>query len=159
MFRVLYLYILIFCFSAVQGKALALPVCERTEQIKLFIEAYLGKNCAQISIQELSSISGKMNLSEQGLSTLKVGDFSGLSSVKELSLHKNQLGLNEPLPAGVFTGLTELRVLSITENQLKELAVNLFAELDKLEELYLSRNFLQILQVGVFVGLPNLKVL
>ena len=95
-------------------------------------------------------------MSENDLTELPAGVFSGLSNLEELNLSENEL---TELPAGVFSGLSNLEELHLRFNELTELPISIFSDLDSLKELDLARNDLRELPAGVFSGLSNLEEL
>ena len=102
--------------------------------------------------EHLAGISGDfqnnfLNLLSKGLSSLKAGDFDGLTNLKRLRLTRNSLST---LPAGIFDGLTGLLALDLNYNQLTTLRPSVFDRLTKLKYLYLNNNSLAVLPDGVF---------
>ena len=108
---------------------------------------------------------GSLDLSGEGIGSLRKADFEGLTGLAELDLSDNALDhlpvdlfehldfsmrtlkLNgNPLgafPAGVFDPLTGLKTLDLSNTGLTELPAGLFAELDRLEVLQLVENRLR----------------
>lgn len=83
--------------------------------------------------------------------TLREGDFDGLSNLQ--SLYLLRLGLTE-LPERVFAGLTNLGWLSLQFNELTSLPAGVFSDLTSLwEGLILANNRLASLPETVFAGL------
>ena len=66
-------------------------------------------------------------MSDNGLTSLPAGVFSGLSSLTGLWLHNNAL---TSLPAGVFSGLSSLTVLELSGNTVTSFDVALSLEVD-----------------------------
>ena len=81
------------------------------------------------------------------MSSLKAGDFDGLTNLKRLRLDGNSL---TTLPAGIFDDLARLWVLDLDSNQLTTLRPGVFDSLTKLRILYLNDNNLSSLPDGVF---------
>ena len=128
-------------------------ICGRTKAVR---DAILGKigvsNCADVTPEQLAAISGDfqnnfLNLISKGLSSLKAGDFDGLTNLKRLRLTRNSLST---LPAGIFDDLTGLLALDLNYNQLTTLRPGVFDRLTKLKYLYLNNNSLAVLPDGVF---------
>ncbi len=129
-------------------------ICGRTKAVR---DAILGmipgvSNCADVTPEHLAGISGDfqnnfLNLLSKGLSSLKAGDFDGLTNLKRLRLTRNSLST---LPAGIFDDLTGLLALDLNYNQLTTLRPGVFDRLTKLKYLYLNNNSLAVLPDGVF---------
>ncbi len=129
-------------------------ICGRTKAVR---DAILGmipgvSNCADVTDEHLAGISGDfqnnfLNLISKGLSSLKAGDFDGLTNLKRLRLTRNSLST---LPAGIFDDLTGLLALDLNFNQLTTLRPGVFDRLTKLKYLYLNNNRLAVLPDGVF---------
>src|SRR5437016_4831250 len=92
-------------------------VCERTPQIGAAIENELSLRCDVISEANLTSLS-QLSVNGQNISSLKLGDFDGLSKISRLDLGSNNLG---QLPNGVFEPLVSLKELFIDSNQFTHL--------------------------------------
>ena len=133
-------------------------VCDRTAQIRDEILRHIGgvNDCAEVTDDHLSGITGTLDLRSRSIATLKAGDFSGLGNLRELDLMRNQL---TTLPSGVFSGLSNLGRLELQANSLTTLPVTVFSGLGNLERLFLYSNQLSTLPLGVFSGLGNLEVL
>ena len=82
--------------------------------------------------------------------------FQGLSSLRTLSLSKNQL---TTLPDQVFQGLSNLTTLSLSSNQLTKLPDQIFQGLSSLTTLDLTYNRLTTLPDHVFHSLSKLTTL
>ncbi len=129
-------------------------ICGRTPAVR---DAILGmisgvSNCADVTDTQLAGISGDfqnnfLNLLSKGLSSLKAGDFDGLTNLKRLRLTRNKLST---LPPGIFDDLTGLLALDLNYNQLTTLRPGVFDRLTKLKYLYLNNNSLAVLPDGVF---------
>ena len=96
-------------------------ICDRTEQVRDAIIAKLNEgldtpevtDCAAVTAEYLSGITGGMELSIEEIPALKSGDFQGLSNVDTLDLTDNAL---ETLPDGVFEGLVSLEQVLLSGN-------------------------------------------
>ena len=128
-------------------------ICDRTPRVRdvilQFLEAY---DCAAVALEWVTFL----NLSQTQLMILHEGDFDGLTSLRELYLHRNQL---TALPAGLFDDLTSLQILWLHDNRLTALPAGLFDGLTSLQELYLRRNQLTALPAGLFDSLTRLREL
>ena len=132
------------------------PVCGRTPQVRDALVRATGKPCDKITAPNLAAVDPELDFYGKGLTSLKAGDFAGLSSLKILGLWNNNLGT---LPVGVFKGLSDLRTLRLQGNNLHTLAVGVFEGMPNLVQLVLSHNRLTSLPAGVFKDLRNLVFL
>ena len=133
------------------------PVSDRTPQVRdAIVAAVPGVNSSKdVTAAHLSSIS-LLNLKEKSITSLKTGDFDGLTSLATLLLDQNQL---TTLPEGVFNGLSALTKLELYHNQLTTLPEGVFSGLSALTKLELYHNELTALPEGVFSGLSALTEL
>ena len=140
-------------------------ICDRTPQIEAKILRMLGKteaDCGSITAAELETIGRIVGRStmfinhDHTLTTLKAGDFDGLTNLGYLNLRKNNLS---SLPAGTFDGLTWLDWLILFDNSLSSLPAGIFDKLTRLDTLYLGRNSLSSLPAGIFDKLTRLEYL
>ena len=141
-------------------------ICDRTQQVQDAIIAKLNEgldtpevtDCAEVTAEDLSGITGRMVLSIQEIPVLKSGDFEGLSNLDDLQLIDSGL---ETLPEDVFDGLTSLTHLFIIENDdLEELPEDIFDGLTRLRNLHVSGNeALGELPEDIFDGLTSLGFL
>ena len=132
-------------------------VCGRTPQVR---DAIVGEvvgvsSCGNVTEAHLAAIAN-LDLNDKEITTLRVGDFEGMSGLSELHLKQNQLS---GLPAGVFSGLAALTLLDLRNNQLTALPERAFSGLTTLTLLTLSDNRLTALPEGVFSGLSELTEL
>ena len=132
-------------------------ICGRTAAVEAAILRSVSgvDDCADVTESHLAAIA-YLDLSNQDIETLGVGDFAGLSSLIELYLHGNQLS---ELPTGLFTDLASLTGLYLYRNQLAELPEGLFADLSSLTELALNSNQLSDLPAALFTDLSSLTEL
>ena len=132
-------------------------VCGRTPQVR---DAIVGEvvgvsSCGNVTEAHLVAIAN-LDLNDTEITTLREGDFEGMSGLSELHLRQNQLS---GLPAGVFSGLAALTLLDLRNNQLTALPERAFSGLTTLTLLTLSDNRLTVLPEGVFSGLSELTEL
>ena len=172
--------------------ALALPapaqaqttgICDRTQQVQNDILGQLSavSDCAAVTVADLATVPALSYLEDAGITSLKAGDFAGLTAVTQILLGYNDLGalpanlfsgltsLQElslessgvtSLPADAFSGLTALTSLSMGANRsLGGLPANQFSGLTKLHTLRLSNIGMTELPAGIFSGLSKLEVL
>ncbi len=134
-------------------------VCGRTAAVIHAITRaahYSGiEECDQVTDEQLARITG-FYLHNLGISSLRKGDFDGLTGLTRLPLSSNEL---TELPDGLFADLVSLRYLHLAHNRLTHLPENLFTGLGKLEELSLNGNQLANLPENLFSGLSSLKEL
>ena len=84
------------------------PVSDRTPQIRDAIIAAAGvESVDDVTAAHLAQIS-RLNLSDQSITTLKAGDFSGLTAITKLNLRNNSISDISPLE-----GLTTLTSLDL----------------------------------------------
>ena len=134
----------------------AANVCGRTEQVQdVLMKLADVLDCGDVTAEHLVALT-ELDLSNQVLSDLKLGDFAGLYRVQTLKLDGNDL---RTLPAGVFAGLDHLHTLELTDNRLTTLPAGVFTGLDRLRTLELDGNDLRTLPAGVFAGLEHLSTL
>ena len=91
------------------------PVSQRTPQVRDAIVAKTGINAADIDETHLRTVTN-LDLSDQSITSLKSGDFSGLTALTNLNLDNNKL---HSLPGGIFTGLTTLKTLNLDGNAIE----------------------------------------
>ena len=129
-------------------------VCDRTEKVRDAIVTASGVSaCALVTSLHIRDIT-TLDLSGQGITSLKAGDFDGLHRLDTLDLSGNSLAT---LPAGLFDDLYLLRVLRLNDNRLTALPVDIFDQLFLLEELTLTGNRLTALPEGMFDDLSRFK--
>ena len=126
-------------------------ICGRTP---LVLQAIAGnRSCDEVTDVQMSQIED-LYLLDAGLTSLKAGDFEGLSALRALNLEHNRL---TELPEGVFDGLSDLRRLFLGGNELSELPDGLFAGLSNLQALSLHLNEFSEFSADVFTGLSGLE--
>ena len=132
-------------------------ICDRTVQVRdAIVDLIPGiHTCSAVTNAHLAAVTGSLNLKSTGISSLKSGDFSGLTNLRSLHLKDNQL---TTLPADIFDGLQSLRTLRLHSNRLQSLPSNVFAGIRQVDILDLEFNDLTALPDGLFAGL-NLKFL
>ena len=156
-------------------------ICDRTPQVQ---DAILGRlsnvdDCADVTDGNLSGIRGNLPLNDKSITNLKEKDFSGLTSLEELSLQDNDLMGTLPAnlfaelralralrfqnnqvstwPASIFNGLSNLQTIDLGSNGITQLPNDIFADNGNLHNLLLGGNQLLELPEQVFFGLPQLR--
>ena len=156
-------------------------ICDRTQQVQDDILGQLSgvSACAAVTVADLATVTALSYLEDTSITSLKSGDFAGLTAVTQILLGYNQLGA---LPANLFSGLTSLQELSLetsgvtslptdafsgltaltslslgANSSLGSLPENQFSELTKLHTLRLSSIGMTELPAGLFSGLSELR--
>ena len=134
-------------------------ICGRTEEVRDFILIRLGLSadaCGAVTADDLASINEGIYVTGMGITSLRSGDFDGLTKVPELELSRNELS---SLPSGIFDDLGALKRLDLSKNRISSLRSGVFDQLTSLEELDMDDNNLQSLRTGAFDQLAALKAL
>ena len=136
-------------------------ICDRTQKVHEIIVYYLGeagvdRTCAGVNVADLESFTAFLEMPNEGIASLKTGDFAGLTNVTRLGLGRNSF---TTLPANVFSGLTSLEVLELSAGDLISLDARAFSGLSSLEQVNLGVNELSSLPANVFSGLSSLTSL
>ena len=141
------------------GQVEFLSVCDRTPQVRDAIMEKIIKVDPSIECDDedltpllLSEIE-TLDLDSKNITSLKAGDFSGLSVLIYLDLRNNKI---ESLPVGTFSGLFALTHLHLSSNRIESLSTGNFSMLSALTHLYLHGNNLSSLVPGTFSGLSAL---
>ena len=136
------------------------PLVGRTQQVQDAIVRAAGvQSAADVTEAHLAAITSldlEFRLPRKPISSLKVGDFSGLTALTELNLLHNDLS---NLPAGIFDDLTNLTNLYLSHNGFSSLSSDIFDELTALQSLTLSGNYLTSLPADIFDELTALTTL
>ena len=92
-------------------------ICGRTKAVRDEIVRMIPgvRHCRDVTDTQLAAIAGDvhsnpLNLYNKGLSSLKAGDFDGLTNLKRLRIDRNSL---TTLPAGIFDDLAGLMTLDL----------------------------------------------
>ena len=127
------------------------PVNQRTQEVQ---DAIVGKvsgvdNADDVTPAHLAAITD-LRLRSEGITSLKSGDFSGLSNLANLDLSDNSIS-----NISVLSGLTKLTELNLSDNIISN--ISQLSSLTKLTTLYLERN--AISNVSVLERLTKLTYL
>ncbi len=167
--------------EAGEAQEITIPLSDRTPQVRdAIVAAVPGVNSARgVTAAHLAAIT-RLDLQHEGITSLKTGDFDGLTALITLLLGSNSLtslpegvfsglsslttlyvGFNSltSLPEGVFSGLSSLTTLGLRDNSLTSLPAGVFDGLSALTTLYLNNNDLTSLPAGIFSGLSSLTTL
>ena len=134
-------------------------ICGRTQKVHEAIVYYLEdrhgveRTCTEVNVADLALLT-YLEASNQGIASLKSGDFAGLTGLATLELTGNTF---TTLPADVFSGLTSLETLVLSRGALSSIPDGLFSGLSALKTLQLNHNDLTALDAGVFSGLSALQ--
>ena len=110
------------------------PVNQRTQQVQdAIVEAVYDVDSADAVTPAHLTVITYLSLSFQGITSLKSGDFSGLTALTELELYGNSISDISPLE-----DLTALTHLYLGDNSISDVSV--LEDLTALESLYLSGN-------------------
>ena len=110
-------------------------VCERTQGVRRGIEDTVPgvRNCSHITSAHLAAIHSlnftSASFAARTLSSLRSGDFAGLTGLQELSMRRVSSGRIMTLPADIFDGLTALVTLDLRENDIRNLPAGVFDDL------------------------------
>ena len=140
-----------------QATTLSGGICARTAQVRdAIVAATPATTCADVTPAHLTSLGSTLDLTSKNISSLKPGDFAGLTNLFSLRLDDNAL---TELPAGIFDPLTALAFLRLDGNALTELPAGIFDPLTALALLRLDGNALTSLSRGIFDRLTVLETL
>ena len=139
-------------FFSFDSQAQTVSICSRTSQIQAAILAELvgTDNCSAVTSTQLAGIR-TLDASNESISSLQAGDFSGLTSLEDLLLDSNSL---TNLPENLFDGLISLENLRLDDNSLTSLPEDLFDGLTSLEDLWLDDNSLTSLPEDLSTDSP-----
>ena len=114
-------------------------ICGRTQQVQDEILRQLTdvSDCAAVTVADLATVGVVLDLESKSITSLKAGDFAGLTAVTVINLQLNQLGA---LPANLFSGLTILERLDLSYSGLTSLPADAFSGLTALTDIDLGTN-------------------
>ncbi len=130
---------------------LTYPVSGRTQQVQDAIVAAVDgiDSAADVTATHLAAIT-ELNLEDESISSLKTGDFEGLTALTSLFLGDNSIS-----DISVVSGLTKLTHLSLEDNSISDISV--ISGLTSLTWLSLSGN--SISDISAVSGLTTLTSL
>ena len=142
-------------YTVVVTRDKSINVCGRTPQVRdAIVYAVPGVDkCTDVTETQLSEVI-RLDLDRKKITSLKPGDFAGLTQLAALDLQANEL---RTIPAGVFSELSGLGYLSLGANPLSSLSADTFAGLAALHTLNLDKIGLTTLPTDVFSALPALE--
>ena len=101
-------------------------ICDRTTQVRDKLLELTGvAGCGNVTSTHLEGVMN-LYLSHSSISSVKAGDFSGLTQLKNLKLDNNSLA---SLPEGIFSGLSSLQELDLRSNSLSSLPSGIFDDI------------------------------
>ena len=123
------------------NEALITPVNQRTQEVQdAIVDKVSGvDNADDVTPAHLAAIID-LRLRSKGITSLKAGDFSGLSNLANLDLSDNSIS-----NISVLSGLTKLTELNLSDNSISNISV--LSGLTKLTTLYLERNVISSVSV------------
>ena len=104
-------------------------------------------NCGDVTAAHLAAITGTLSFRFANISSLKLGDFDGLTGLEGLDFYFNRL---RTLPVSIFEDLTALATLDLGTNRLTTLPAGIFNNNRALTTLDLGANRLTTLPAGIF---------
>ena len=109
-------------------------ICDRTPAVRdaILVAVSDGDDCSEVTTADLARITGFLTVTE--LTSLKLGDFAGLSGVTLLSLYGTGI---ETLPVGLFDGLDSLGRMNLQVG-LTHLPKDIFRGLGKVTRLFME---------------------
>ena len=124
------------------------PLSQRTRQVRDAIVAVVpGVNsAANVTAAHLAAITS-LSVSRKEITSLKIGDFDGLTALEWLSLGYNNL---RSLPSGIFDQNTALTHLSFNDNDISSLPSGIFDQNTALRQIEFGDNNLRSLPSGIF---------
>lgn len=112
-------------------------------------------SCAEVTERQLATVYSLI-LDHSGIGMLGVGDFEGLTGLRQLWLNGNRL---RTLPQGIFADLRNIDEILLGFNRIESLPPGVFSGLPTLRRLFLWGNRLSDLPTGIFDGLTGLETL
>ena len=143
--------------APLQQTATVVDICSRTLAVQTAILASVpGAMCSTITITQLASITGLLNVNNYSSTSVEPSEFAGLTGVEILLLTNNAI---ETLLPGAFEGLTSLEELHLTGNRIKTLEDGVFRGLTGLTNLWMPDNGISAIKPSAFTDLTSLESL
>ena len=137
------------------AKPPAVSVCDRTKKIQDIILVKVKKtDCKTVTDKDLAAIKTFIRYREREYPVLKIGDFSGFTSLGVLVIEFDS-SVNS-MPADLFSGLTSLEELYLDGYGISSVLPTLLSGLSALERIELDFKLTE-LPVGFFSGLTSLR--
>ena len=94
-----------------------ISICGRTEELRLEVLRLIGGavSCDAVTERDLAAFNGRLDLSNLEIYSLRMGDFKGFENVEELILDNNRI---VAVDYESFSGLTSVRKISLRHNGL-----------------------------------------
>jgi len=137
------------------AQAAFLPVCERTEPVKKFLEQTVRKTCENITAEDLAAVK-RVAVGHTKIAEFKVDDFSGLTNLEILNIRSNPF---TTLPEGLFTDLVHLKTLVIISASLRYYPDDFLEHNPEIENLHIFGNKVRSISESVFRRLENARSL
>ena len=135
------------------GETSFTPVSDRTPWMRdILVRSVPDVDVEEITAAHLAEFT-RFAAVDYGYSSMKLGDFDGLTGLTYLDLNSNEF---TSLPAGIFDNLTALTYLDVGGNELTSLPFYIFDNLTALTHLDLSGNELASLPADIFDKLTAL---
>ena len=124
-------------------------ICDRTQGVQdgILAAVFGADACNEVTVADLAGI-GYLEFSDAGITSLKSGDFAGLTGVEEFVLKGNPR--SPRFHRGCSPILRALFELNLRENELQSLPVDVFFGLTAMGSLDLRGNAQERLPAGVF---------
>ena len=131
------------------------PVRDRSPIIRDdLVSAFKNRDTVDdITASDLSRIT-YLRLQHKGITSLRQGDFDGMTNLTTIILDGNEL---TSLPDNMFAGLSSLSHLVLSNNQLSTITAGVLNGLSSLASLSLSENNITSLPADVFTNTTNLE--
>lgn len=115
-----------------------------------------NENIREVCENSFEHVSGinVLNLTSNGINTLKPGCFSGIIALEVLNLSDNEL---QEIKNGVFNDFEHLKELVLSNNAIAEIGSRAFGNLPSLQRISLDHNNIVILGRDWFQHSPNLR--
>jgi Leucine rich repeat len=149
------LFKLLLISQALAG-AVQADICDRTQQIQDFIVQDRGKaSCSDVNDADLLQVTA-IRVPNTGITSIKVGDFAGLTNVQTLNLKRNQIS---EIPVGVFDDLVNVKVVVLLGNNIHSLPDDFMVANQRVTKIHIFQNAFTAISNKVLENLKNLPQL